>query len=202
VSFCSDVVAPGSPHADPNAESPYASLPGDIVSDFVTHLAYLCHAFVGEHREVSTVWAKRCDVESVRWDEFRALVRADRGTGALTFSAHSQPDLFWLRVHGTKMRASASLFEPLLTIEKKWGGPQPLTPVFNGMSLGNAYLSSSIGGLWRKLRGEPVTFDGLWELTKRFYRSLEGEEDPPISMDTIETVHRLVRDLVAQEESP
>ena len=41
----------------------------------------------------------------------RAQVDGERATPHIGFSAHSQPDGVWLRVHGTKMRAHANLFE-------------------------------------------------------------------------------------------
>ena len=44
---------------------------------------------------------------------------AERGTAMLAFSAHTQPDAFWLRVYGTKMQTTADLFDvlPALTEE-------------------------------------------------------------------------------------
>ena len=202
VMFCVDILGPGSRHADPNAPHPFSSLPGGAIADFVTHLAYLAYAFVGEHRSVRTIWRKRGEVDALPWDEFRALVDAEHGTAALGFSAHSRPDVFWLRVHGTKMRATASLFEPLLAIERPRGGPRALTPLLNGMSVACAYGRSGLSGLWRKLAGRPITYEGLWRLLQRFYESLEAGSEPPVPMRQIEAVNRLVWDLLRHGERP
>jgi predicted dehydrogenase len=198
--FCVDILGAGSKHADPSAANPFDGLPGGPVVDFVTHLAYLGQAFVGEAREVSTSWRNRSGDARVPFDEFRALVDAEHGTACLGFSSHAQPDVFSLRVQGTKMRASASLFEPLLVIEKLHGGPRPLLPVWNGLSAASAYTGSAASGLWRKLQGRPGTYEGLWTLLGLLYESLARGTSPPIDLDRIEAVNRWVRQLVAGAE--
>ena len=200
--FAVDVLGKGSRFSDPDAPHPSFSLPGGVVSDFVTHLAYLAYAFVGRPRSVQTLWNKRGDGAMPRWDEFRALVEAERGTAFLSFSARAQPDAFQLRVHGTRMRATASLFEPLLSIERLRGGPRPLLPLRNGFSVARAHVESALRGLSLKLKGLPVTYTGLWRLLERFYASLEAGSSPPLSLEWIEDVNRLVLDLVAQEPKP
>ena len=85
---------------------PLASLPGGPMIDFVTHLAYLACHFIGPHQSVTSEW-RRHDGKDGLADEMKALVRGSRGTAALGISGHTQPDVFALRVHGTKMRASA-----------------------------------------------------------------------------------------------
>jgi len=198
--FCSDILGKGSKHMDPNAPNPFHTLPGGPVADFITHLAYLAHAFIGEHRAVHTSWTNRSGDEMVPWDEFRALVDGERGTASLGFSSHAQPDVFWLRVHGTRMRATASLFEPLLSIEKVYDGPPPLMPLWNGLQAARAYGSSAIGGLWGKLRGVPGTYAGLRVLVERLYGGLSIGAEPPVTLERIQGVNRLVCDLLASAE--
>jgi len=197
IQFCVNILGPGSKHADPNSPGPFGDFPGGPIADFVTHLAYLSNALVGNHREVSTSWRNRSNSPSVPFDEFRALVDAERGTACLGFSSHSQPDVFSLRVHGTRMRATASLFEPLLVLEKLHGGPRPLLPVWNGFSAAGAQMSSAVSGLWRKLQGRPGTYEGLWTLLSRVYESVERGTDPPIAPQQIEAVNALVHELLS-----
>jgi hypothetical protein len=137
----------------------------------------------------------------VPFDEFRALVEAERGTASLAFSSHSRPDVFSLRVHGTKMRATASLFEPLLVIERLHGGPRPLLPVWNGISAARSHASSAVAGLWQKLQGRPGTYAGLWTLLERLYESVERGTDPPVGLDQIDSVNALVQELLATSEA-
>ena len=123
VFLCLDILGEGSPFADPNLPHPTLAMPGGAIADFLTHLASLAHAFVGPHAKVSTTWAKR-SAGPLPSDEMRALVVAERGTALLGFSAHSQPDAFWLRVYGTKMQATADLFETRLSIRRVRKGPK------------------------------------------------------------------------------
>ncbi|MCA9510035.1 MAG: Gfo/Idh/MocA family oxidoreductase [Myxococcales bacterium] len=194
--FCVDIAGAGSRHADPNGPSPFAGLPGGPFLDFATHLAYLAHAFVGPHRSVQRIARKRSANPALAADELRAQVDAERGTAWLGFSSHSQPDAFSLRVHGTRLRAEASLFEPLLRVERVRGGPSPLQPVANGLDAARAFASSAIGGLARKLSGRPLTYAGLWTLLARLYDALESGEAPPIAPAAISATSALVFDLL------
>ena len=191
-----DILGPGSPFADPNAPHPILSLPGGAIADFLTHLASLAHVFVGAHRSAQTVWARRSAVPGpLPYDEFHALVDAERGTASLGFSGRTQPDAFWLRVYGTKMQAAANLFETRLTFDRLRGGPKPLRPLFNGLDEGKAIKRSAYGSLFRKLSGGPGAYEGLWELLARTYHALEKGTEPPITAQQVLDVNRLVDDL-------
>ncbi len=194
-----DILGPGSRYTDPNLPHPTLRLPGGAISDFLTHLAYLGHVFVGPHRDVQVAWDKRSADSPLPHDEFRALVQGERGTALLAFSAHGQPDTFQLTVHGTRRRVRASFFEPLFATEKIRGGPRPLMPVFNGLSQAQAHTFAALGGLWRKLSGSPMSYEGLYALIERFYAACARGEEAPISPRDIEDVHRLILDLVAGE---
>jgi predicted dehydrogenase len=191
-----DILGPGSAFADPNAPHPCLSLPGGAVADFLTHLACLSHRFLGPHRSAHAVWAKRSRTPSpVPYDEFHALVDAERGTAALGFSARTQPDAFWLRVYGTKMQAVANLFETRLTVDRLRGGPKPLRPLLNGLSEARAMGGSAVGSLVRKLSGGPGAYEGLWELLARTYRALGSGGELPVTPQQVIDVNRLVEDL-------
>ena len=48
-----------------------------------------------------------------------------------------------------------------------------------------------------KLAGRPVVYDGLRELIRRLYTALRTGAPPPIVLDQIDAVSRLVDDLTA-----
>jgi predicted dehydrogenase len=194
--FCVEIFGPESKHADPNGSGPFRDLPGGPIADFVTHVAYLVRAFVGNHHEVHTTWRRRGRTNGVAADEMRALVEAERGSATLVFSAHSRPEVFALRIDGTRMRARASLFEPLLAVERLHSGPRPLIPVRNGLALARAHARCAVTGLWRKLQGRPVTYAGLRSLVEQLYASLEAGIDPPLSLADVKETNRLVRALL------
>jgi len=191
-----DILGAGSVFADPNAPHPILSLPGGAIADFLTHLASLAHRFVGPHSAAHTVWSRRePDRSPLPFDEFQALVDAERGTASLGFSARTQPDAFWLRVYGTRRQAVANLFETRLTVERLRGGPKPLRPLVNGLAEARAVRRSAFGSLRRKLSGGPGAYEGLWELLRQTYRALESGGELPVTPAQVTAVNRLVEAL-------
>jgi predicted dehydrogenase len=201
VSFHLSILGPGSRYVDPNVPHPCTHGPGGAIADFVTHLAYLAVAFAGPSEELYVSWRKRAE-SPLPADELRALVEGERGSALLEFSSHAQPDGFWIEVHGTKLRARASLFEPLLAIERLRGGPRPLMPVKNGLSVALAQARAGFGGLQRKLAGRPMSYEGLYELVRRTVEAIRAGGRPPVEPAQIRAVNRLVSDLVQRRKAP
>jgi predicted dehydrogenase len=192
VLICLDLSGPDG-FADPNAPHPALGLAGGAIADFLPHLASLAHLFVGPHLSAKTVWTKR-KASPLPFDEFRAVVEAERGTASLGFSAGAQPDAFWLRVYGEKMQAVANLFETRLTLDAPRAGPKPLRPFFSGLEEGAAIRRAALATLLRKFRG-PGAYEGLWELLARTYRALSDGGPPPIAPSSVLEVNRMIEAL-------
>jgi predicted dehydrogenase len=197
VQICLDILGPGG-FADPNAPHPALNLAGGAIADFLPHLASLAHLFVGPHRTTRTIWTKR-QSSPLPYDEFRAVVDAERGTAALGFSASSQPDAFWLRVYGEKMQATANLFETRLTFDGPRDVPKPLRPFFSGLEEGKTIRRAALTTLLRKFKG-PGAYEGLWELLARTYRALAEQSALPITESDVLEVNRLVEALKPREQ--
>lgn len=192
VLICLDILGP-SGFADPNSPHPALTLAGGAIADFLPHLASLAHRFVGPHRTAQTVWTKRKH-SLLPFDEFRALVDADRGSAALGFSSSSQPDAFWLRVYGERMQGTANLFETRLTFDGPREVPKPLRPFFSSLEEGNTIRRAALATLLRKFKG-PGTYEGLWELLARTYRALADGSDLPVTASHVLDVNRMVQAL-------
>jgi predicted dehydrogenase len=197
-----DILAHGSPFADPNRAHPALAMPGGAIADFLPHLASLVYYLAGPHRAVEAVWSKRRPDSPLEVDDLRALVDAERASATISFSSSTQPDGFWLRVHGSRMRVEANLFEPRMTIERLRAAPGPLLPILNGIGEAGAVGRAAALGLWGKLSGAPGAYAGLWELIGRVYDAIARGERPPVSPTDIRGVNRLVGDLVAEQRRP
>jgi len=195
VDLALDILSPRSPFVDRNLSHPALALPGGAVADFLPHLASLVHALVGRHNSAEAQWSKRRPDSPLPFDDLRALITAERGGASISFSATSQPDGFWLRVHGTRMRVEANLFSSEMTVKRLTGGPAPLGPIVNGLGEIRSIGHSAIADLWGKLRGAPGAYAGLWELIGRTYGAITIGGAPPVSPDQILEVNRLVADL-------
>jgi len=194
VAMCLDILVEGSPFADRNLPHPALGLPGGAIADFLPHLASLAHVFVASHHTAHAVW-RRHGAGPLVADEFRGLVDAEHGTAMLSFSANGRPDLFSVRVSGTRGRATAGLFEPRLVVERLRDVPRPLLPTINGLSEGRTAVGAAVGSLARKFRGGPGGYEGLWLLIERTYAAIAEGADPPVSPADIEAVHHLIADL-------
>jgi predicted dehydrogenase len=198
VSICVNILAEGSPFVDRNVPHPCLSMPGGAIADFLSHLASLAHGFVGAHREVRAHWWKRTDGSPLPSDEFRALVVAERGTAFLSFSAHAQPEMFWVRVNGTRMRAVADLYDGNLVINRLEAGPRPIARLRDRFREARDVRRAARQNLLGKFSG-PGPYAGLWNLLAQTYRAMESGSEPPISMRQIAEVNDLVTALTAEE---
>jgi predicted dehydrogenase len=198
VLICLDILGPGG-FADPNAPHPALELAGGAIADFLPHLASLAHAFVGPSRLCHTVWNKRRPT-LLPFDEFRAVVNAERGTAALGFSSSSQPDAFWLRVYGEQMQATANLFETRLTFDGPRNVPKPLRPFFSGLEEARTIRRAAATTLLRKFKG-PGAYEGLWHLIARTYRALSEQSIPPVSARDVLEVNEMVEALRPKERT-
>ena len=194
---CLDILGPDG-FADPNAPHPALKLAGGAIADFLPHLASLAHRFVGAHRSAQTVWTKR-KPSVLPFDEFRAVVDAERGTAALGFSTSSQPDAFWLRVYGEKMQATTNLFETRVTFDGPRDVPKPLRSFFNGVEEAKVIRRAAFTTLLRKFKG-PGAYEGLWDLLACTYRALADRSALPVSARDILEVNQLVEALKPKEQ--
>src|SRR5262245_24892111 len=187
-----NVNAPGSRYTDPNVPHPCLKMRGGIIADFLTHMCYLVYLFAGRPLGLRTTWSKRAADSPLPADEFRALVKGERATASMSFSGNAQPNGFWLRVAGTRMCVETNLFEPpRLVCRRLRRGPPPLATFVDGLAESQAVLRGTIGGLSRKLGGVSI-YDGLVELVARTYGALEQKGPPPVPLEEIDDVARMV----------
>jgi len=191
----------GSRFSDVDLPHPALHEPMGPVADFLTHLCYLAHAFVGPHRRVESVRLTANDNEPPR-ENFRALIAGREAIGTIGFSSDSQPDAFTVRVEGTRMQMETNLFEVGSLETRLLVGPKPLQPIRNAISRARAERRNAFGSLKRKLSGGAGAYEGLWELVRQFYTRLEIGDEPPIALGEIREVNQLVHDVVQGAASP
>ena len=198
VAICVNILAEGGAFVDPSLPHPCANMPGGVIADYLPHLASLAHGFVGAHRAVRTHWWKRSVGSPLPFDEFRGVVAAERGTAFLTFSAHSQPESLWIRVNGTRMRASTDLYDGSLVVNRLDGGPPPIARLRDRLREARDIGRAARRNLLGKFTG-PGTYAGLWSLLTKTYRALEAGAEPPVTTRQIAEVNDLVSALTAEE---
>jgi hypothetical protein len=116
----------------------------------------------------------------------------------LSFSAHAQPEMLWVRVNGTRTRATADLFDGSLVINRLDAGPKPIARLRDRRREARDLRRAARRNLLGKFHG-PGTYAGLWNLLAQSYRAVESGTEPPISMRQIAEVNNLVAALTAEE---
>lgn len=189
-----DLLGEGSPFADPNLAHPALALAAGPIEDYLPHLAAFAYDFCGPVEAARSDWGLHAPGRGLRFDEFRALLRCERATAALSFSAHAQPDLFRVSVHGSAGRATVDLFEHRMTRAVARSGPRPLVPFWNALEDAATTAASAFQLVGRKLSGGPGAYEGLWDLVRRFHAALAGGQLPHAPRDVLE-VNRIVQAL-------
>ena len=157
VAMCVAILADGSPFADRGVPHPCLTMPGGPIGDFLPHLASLVHGFLGPHQIVRTHWSKRIADSLIPFDEFRAIVVAERGTASVSFSAHAQPEMFWVRVNGTRMRATVDLFDGTTILNQLGAGPRPIARLRDRLREGRRFRKAARRNLLGKVMGGAPT---------------------------------------------
>ncbi|MGH8743905.1 MAG: Gfo/Idh/MocA family protein, partial [Burkholderiales bacterium] len=193
--LCLNVLEKSNHFSDPNLRHSALDLEGGVIADFLPHLASLVYFLCGPARSVRTVWEKRAQSSPLPYDEFRAVLRGERATATLLFSAHSQPDLFRLTVFGSRARATADIYENRLTCASMRPVPKPLIPFYNALEEAKVIRHSAWKLLWQKLGSGPGAYQGMWTLIRHVYESMGSGTPPPISLEDTFEVNRLVDEL-------
>ena len=191
--------AAGSPFVEPNRPHPLLGTRGGPIADFLTHLAYLAYLFTGTPLAVRSCWTKRSADSALPVDEFRALVKGERATATVSFSANARPNGFWVRVIGTRMQAETNLYEPpRLIFRRAKSGSTPLTPLMEGLKEAAALADGTVRAFCRKLAGTS-RYDGLPLFIASTYAAMETGSPPPVSLDEIDVVAKLVASFTEPE---
>jgi predicted dehydrogenase len=194
-----NIFGPGSPYVDRNVVHATSVLPGGVIGDFLTHIAYLAYMCGGPAIDLRTMWIKYQSGSPLLADEFRGFIRAERSTVYVSFSGNAQPDGFWVRLAGTKAHVETNLFEPpRLTLRRVRFGEPALTRLVDGVAEAGAVFRGSIAGFWRKLGGVS-SYDGLPELIKRTYDAVDTGGSPPVALAEMDSVSELVERLTARD---
>jgi predicted dehydrogenase len=198
VAMAVDILADGSPFADRDVPHPCLAMPGGAIGDFLPHMASLIHAFIGRQRTVRTHWSKQSSDSPIPFDEFRGIVVAERGTASVSFSSQSPPEMFWVRVNGTKMRATVDIFDETLILNRLDEGPRPLARLNDRLREGRDIRAAARRNLLGKVMGRS-TYAGLWSLVAQTYHAIKSGTEPPVTRNDILEINDMVRALTAEE---
>jgi nucleoside-diphosphate-sugar epimerase/predicted dehydrogenase len=151
--------------------------------DLGVHGISIIETFLGAARSAEvSFWHRGSDI-NLSFDEWRALVECERGTGQIYLSWNSRPIRSEVFIHGISASIHLDCFLQTCNVIRGLHGPKFLSNVIGG-------LGNSARDLWHipynvvrfatgRLHGAP----GIHTSIRRFYESLRDERPVPISAE-------------------
>ncbi len=156
------------------------NLPAGIFQDLMPHPLYLLLEFLGEPLEVHVSTLKTGALGPRVPDELRVLLKGKETLGTLSISLGIKPHLNYLRISGSKAILHADLANMILSMERLRPLPKALARGLMNIEQG-AQLAS--GATWNAVKfvfGALKPNQGLGNLIRAFYESIELDREPPV----------------------
>ena len=158
--------------------------------DVAVHCLYLVQKLLGGIEDVEAEWSSLGGDPNLAFDEWRALVRAERGLAQFQLSWNAKPMQSQMIIHGTSGMLRADLFAMFLSKRSSTPLPKAAERVINAYADSLRPLVEVPAGVWKFLRKEVQAFQGLRDLVADFYSRLEAGQPPPVLVDeAAEVVH-------------
>ena len=160
--------------------------------DIGVHCLYLVQELLGPIEDVDASWRSLGGDPNLAFDEWRAIVRCQRGLGQFQLSWNTKPMQSQLIIHGTKGVLRVDLFAMFHGKRASTPLPKAAERLVNAFSDSIQPLIDVPIGVWKFVRKEVQAYQGLRDLVADFYRRLAAKEAPPVSIDDAATVVRWV----------
>jgi predicted dehydrogenase/nucleoside-diphosphate-sugar epimerase len=169
--------------------------------DVAVHCLYLIQALLGDIEDIDAEWRSLGGDPNLAFDEWRALVRTERGLGQFQLSWNAKPMHSQMIVHGTSGQIRADLFAMFLGKRSATPLPSAAERVVNAYAESLRPLVDVPVGAWKFVRGEIQRFQGLRNLVADFYARLASGEPPPVSVDEAGEVVRWIEQVAGAAEA-
>lgn len=150
--------------------------------DLGVHALYLMEAFLGPLEDVKPTFDSHGGDPNLRWDEWRALVKCERGTGNVQLSWNIRPLHHLLIVQGTRGVLKVDLLSMTIALRRPTPLPKALERALNGVMDGLQTCTQVPANVVRFSAGRILPYHGLQMLVADFYARLASGEAPPVSL--------------------
>ncbi|NUP11627.1 MAG: Gfo/Idh/MocA family oxidoreductase [Polyangiaceae bacterium] len=163
------------------------AMPGKLLQNTLDHALAKIVEFIPDERPEITAFgslrreARFGDRRDELCDEARIVIRGQRVTSYVTFSAHARPVAHTLRVYGTKNTAHLDYNNRTCTLERTPTLPSAvgrLTPAFENAL---AFAAQGFRNMRRFSRSKFHFFAGLGLMFERYYESILKDSEPPVA---------------------
>lgn len=165
--------------------------------DIGVHCLYLIQELLGPIEDVEAQWRSLGGDPNLAFDEWRAVVRCKRGLGQFQLTWNVKPMQSQIIIHGTKAVLRVDLFAMFHGKRGSTPLPKAAERLLNAFTDSLQPLIDVPIGVYKFVRKEVKSYQGLRNLVADFYRRLAAGEPPPVSVDdaveVVEWVEKVAR---------
>lgn len=173
--------------------------------DIGVHCLYLIQELLGPIEDVDAQWRSLGGDPNLAYDEWRAVVRCKRGLGQFQLSWNVKPMQSQIIIHGTKAVLRVDLFAMFHGKRGSTPLPKAAERLLNAFTDSLQPLIDVPVGVYKFIRKEVKSYQGLRNLVADFYRRLAAGEPPPVSIEdavkVVEWVEHVARAADAEHEA-
>lgn len=165
--------------------------------DIGVHCLYLIQELLGNIEDVEASWRSLGGDPNLAYDEWRAVVRCARGLAQFQLSWNVKPMQSQIIIHGTKGVLRVDLFAMFHGKRASTPLPKAAERLLNAFTDSLQPLIDVPIGVYKFVRKEVKSYQGLRNLVADFYRRLAAGEPPPVTVDdavnVVEWVEKVAR---------
>ncbi|MBN1609826.1 MAG: NAD-dependent epimerase/dehydratase family protein [Polyangiaceae bacterium] len=169
--------------------------------DLGVHCLYLLQALLGPIEDVAGRWSSIGGDPNLAFDEWRALVRCQRGLGQMQLSWNSKPMQSQIIIHGTRGVLRVDLFAMFHSRRSATPLPKAAERLVNAFTDSLQPLVDVPLGVWKFVRKEVQAYQGLRDLVADYYRRLADGGLPPVAIQEAAEVVRWVETVARAAEA-
>jgi len=172
------------------------NIPGGHFLNIGPHAMYMALEFLGNDVSFETLATNQGIAPDGLSDELRIILNNGKQVGYVTVSLNASPYLHYLNIYGRKKIIQYDIANWSFNIkELNPRIPNAVARAWNNLQVGKNIITSTIGATVRSLSGRLTHYDGMWELIRQFYESIENDTEPPVSkgqvIATVESLEKI-----------
>ena len=174
---------------------------GYAFRDLGVHCMYLMQELLGPIENVEGDWRSLGGEPNLPFDEWRATVSCKRGLGQFQLTWNARPMQSQLIIHGTKGLLRVDLFAMFNSRRRTTPLPKAAERLVNAMADSFQPLVEVPLGVYKFIRKEVQSYQGLRDLVADFYSRLAAGEPPSVTIEDAAAVVHWVEKIARAAEA-